>query len=117
EDLLRQVLENLVRNAVQYTPIGGVITVSAHEMDYGAAQIHIEVRDTGIGILAGEQNHIFEPFFRAPDDETRQTPGNGLALHLSKLLIEMQDGYIGFESTRGQGSCFYIRLPVIHKQD
>lgn len=109
---LIQVLTNLLSNAHLYTPEGGVITVAAEHVTGDAEDVRIAVRDNGIGILPEEQNRIFELFFRASDEETRQTPGNGLALHLSKLLMEQQNGQIWFESERGHGSTFYIRLPI-----
>lgn len=105
---LVQVLGNLIGNAVQYTPEGGHIAITAEERD---DDVRVTVQDDGIGIPAEEQDRIFEPFFRASDEETRATPGNGLALYVSKLLVERQHGNIGFESERGAGSTFYIELP------
>ncbi len=109
---LTQVLANLLSNAHLYTPEGGIITVTAEHATGETAGARIAVRDTGIGILPEEQDRIFEAFFRASDEETRQTPGNGLALHLSKLLLEQQNGRIWFESERGRGSTFYVQLPT-----
>ena len=109
---LVQVLANLLSNAHLYTPEGGIITVAAEHATGETAGARIAVRDTGIGILPEEQERIFEAFFRASDEETRQTPGNGLALHLSKLLLEQQNGRIWFESERGRGSTFYVQLPT-----
>lgn len=110
-DRLTQILGNLLRNAVIYTPEGGAIDVMA-EADIEAGTLRVEVRDDGIGIPADEQDQVFEPFFRASDEETRQTPGNGLALHLSQQLLALQDGDIGFESERGTGSTFWVTLPL-----
>lgn len=109
---LVQILDNLISNATKYTPTGGCIVVSAKYVAEGDDYVDITVQDNGIGILANEQNRVFEKFFRASDEETRQTPGNGLALHLSKILIEMQGGRIWFESQRGQGATFHLRMPV-----
>ena len=111
-DRLRQVLVNLLRNAVQYTPNGGKIEVNANVNPEKPDFIQVLVSDSGIGIPADQQSHVFEQFFRASDDETRQTSGNGLALHLSKLLLEMQNGTITFTSTQGKGSTFSISLPI-----
>ncbi len=110
-DRLIQILGNLVRNAVIYTPESGAIDVIA-EADIEAGTLRVEVRDNGIGIPPDEQDHVFEAFFRASDEETRQTPGNGLALHLSQQLLALQDGDIGFESERGTGSTFWVTLPL-----
>ncbi|HOT90800.1 MAG TPA: HAMP domain-containing sensor histidine kinase [Anaerolineae bacterium] len=109
---LVQVLGNLLSNAHLYTPEGGVIAVSAEYTPDEAQSVRIAVRDTGIGILPEEQGRIFEMFFRASDEETRQIVGNGLALHLSKLLIEQQGGRIWFTSERGKGSTFIVQLPT-----
>jgi len=110
-DRLVQVLGNLLSNAHVYTPEGGVITITA-EPTPDASAVRVAVRDNGIGILPEEQHRVFEMFFRASDEETRQTPGNGLALHLSKCLIEQQGGQLWFESQRGAGSTFFFQLPV-----
>jgi signal transduction histidine kinase len=109
---LIQVLANLFSNAHLYTPEGGVIAVAAEQVTSDPKGVRVAVRDNGIGILPEEQNRIFEAFFRASDEETRQISGNGLALHLSKLLVEQQDGRIWFESKRGTGSTFTIQFPV-----
>jgi len=109
---LIQILDNLISNATKYTPAGGCIVVSAKYASEDGDYMDITVQDNGIGILANEQNRVFEKFFRASDEETRQTPGNGLALHLSKILTEMQGGRIWFESQRGQGTTFHLRLPA-----
>ncbi len=110
-DRLVQVLGNLLGNAHIYTSAGGSITITA-EPAPDAPAVRVAVRDNGIGILPEEQHRIFEMFFRASDEETRQTPGNGLALHLSKRLIEQQGGQLWFESQRGAGSTFFVQLPT-----
>lgn len=107
-----QTLDNLINNATKYTPEGGCIVISAKYACEDDDYLDITVQDNGIGILTGEQNRVFEKFFRASDEETRQTPGNGLALHLSKILTEMQGGRIWFESQRGQGTTFHLRMPA-----
>jgi signal transduction histidine kinase len=115
-DRLCQVLTNLLRNAVQYTPSGGEVSIHA-ALDPDQPQcVQVQVSDSGIGIPPDQQSYVFDMFFRASDNETRQTSGNGLALHLSKLLLEMQDGTIGFVSTRGKGSTFTITLPAVQKE-
>ena len=111
-DRLRQVLTNLLRNAIQYTPGGGKITISAVVSTDQPQRMQMQVTDSGIGIPPDQHNRVFEMFFRSSDDETRQTSGNGLALHLSKLLLEMQDSSISFVSTRGKGSSFTILMPI-----
>ena len=110
-DRLVQVLGNLLSNAHLYTPEGGALTITA-EPAPDAPAVRVAVRDDGIGILPEEQQRIFELFFRASDEETRQFPGNGLALHLSRRLIEQQGGQLWFESARGAGSTFTFQLPT-----
>jgi signal transduction histidine kinase len=108
---LIQILGNLLRNAVTYTPEGGSIDVSA-EVKTDKGRLKVTVADDGIGIPADEQDRIFKPFFRASDEKTRQSPGNGLALHLTKQLLALQDGAIDFESERGVGTTFWLTLPL-----
>jgi len=110
-DRLVQVLGNLLNNAHLYTPEGGVLTITA-EFVADVPAVRVAVRDNGIGILPEEQHRIFEMFFRASDEETRQVPGNGLALHLSKRLVEQQGGQLWFVSQRGAGSTFNFQLPA-----
>jgi signal transduction histidine kinase len=110
-DRLVQVLGNLLSNAHLYTPKGGIITIAAEPAPDMPA-VRVAVRDNGIGILQEEHHRIFEIFFRASDEETRQIPGNGLALHLSKHLIEQQGGQLWFESQRGAGTTFTFQLPT-----
>lgn len=109
---LRQILDAVVSNAHTYTPEGGHIILSVEPVANSASLARITVQDDGIGILEEEQDHIFEKFFRASDEETREAPGNGLDLHLARLLTELHDGRIWFESERGVGSKFFIQLPA-----
>lgn len=111
---LRQILDALLSNAHLYTPQGGHILV---QIQAEAEQLHLSIQDDGIGIVPEAQPHIFEKFFRAPDEETRQIPGNGLALHLAKLLTELQHGRIWFESERAQGSTFHLSFPLALPED
>jgi signal transduction histidine kinase len=115
-DRLHQVLSNVLRNAVQYTPNGGKISIIAAKDSANTQHVKVEISDSGIGIPANQQDRIFEMFFRSADDETRQTSGNGLALHLSQKLMELQDGSITFESSRGKGSTFTITIPIAPPQ-
>lgn len=113
---LRQILDAVVGNAHIYTPEGGHIILTVEPVVRAAddaSVVRITVQDDGIGILEEEQDRIFEKFFRASDEETRETPGNGLDLHLAKLLTDLHEGRIWFESERGVGSKFFIQLPAI----
>ncbi|MBN1367743.1 MAG: PAS domain S-box protein [Dehalococcoidales bacterium] len=108
EDRLRQVLLNLISNAMKYTPAGGKITLSSHtEKD----NVVIEVKDTGSGIEEEEQKQLFQPYYRAVVDRS-QFHGLGLGLALSKRLVELHGGKIWLISQRGGGSTFAFSIPL-----
>jgi len=108
-DSLGEVLQNLLDNAVQYTPPGGEITVRA---DVTGDQVRIAVSDTGIGIPSAEQERIFERFFRVDAARSREVGGTGLGLAIAKHLVEANGGRIQVESEVGQGSTFSVYLPM-----
>jgi PAS domain S-box-containing protein len=105
---LRQVLTNLLANAVKFTPAGGRIELSARA-ENGAARI--EVRDNGPGIPVEEQRRIFEAFHRLRNSG-QSAEGTGLGLAITQRLVELQGGQLSVESQPGQGSCFYFTVPV-----
>jgi signal transduction histidine kinase len=115
---LAQVLVNLVSNANKYTPQGGQIEVAAQVSQNqwnptGPPQVvHIWVKDTGIGINPEDQKKIFQKFFRSEDPKTREVPGTGLGLNITRSLVEMQGGNIWFESEYRQGTTFHFTVPV-----
>jgi signal transduction histidine kinase/CheY-like chemotaxis protein len=114
EGRLRQVLINLVGNAVKFTPSGSVIVEAAAERDSaGGARVRFSVRDTGIGIEPALQSAIFEPFRQADGTTTRRFGGTGLGLAISRSLVEMMGGKLELTSAVGAGSTFSfaIRLP------
>jgi len=105
---LKQVLLNLVSNAIKFTDNGSV------EVDVKAknGEFNILVRDTGPGIAPADQARIFEEFQQVDDSSTRKKGGTGLGLSISRRLIDMHGGRIDLESTLGKGSTFSIVLPV-----
>jgi two-component system sensor histidine kinase BaeS len=107
-DRLGQALGNLLSNAIRYTPAGGKVSVLA---DVDSETVWIEVRDTGQGINPSEQDHIFEPFYRAQSGR-RFPQGMGLGLTIARDLVEAHGGQLKMESTAGEGSSFTIWLPL-----
>ncbi len=107
-DRIEQVLENLLSNAVKYTPAGGRVTLAASA---GDGVLRLEVSDTGIGIPAGEQDRLFERFFRASSAAQARIPGIGLGLSITKALVEGHGGTIAVTSIPGSGSRFAVELP------
>ena len=107
---IRQLLLNLVTNAVKYTPAGG--SVSLDLVDTGAT-VTITVRDTGIGIAPGDLPHVFDRFWRADLARTRtsERPGFGLGLAISRWIVEAHGGTIVVQSRPGRGSTFTVTLP------
>lgn len=107
---LRQVLLNLVDNAVKYTPRGGLVSVSATAT---GACVELAVRDTGVGIPERDADRIFEPFFRVRSNRTQAgQPSSGLGLAVTKRLVEAQGGTIRFHSRPGEGTTFFVTVPV-----
>ena len=107
--MLRQVLHNLVSNAVKYTPPGGRITV---EIDNDGAEARCAVTDTGIGVPESARPRLFEKFFRAENVTAVETEGTGLGLYIVRLIVERAHGRIWFEPADTGGSRFLIALPL-----
>lgn len=104
---VRQVVSNLVHNAIKFTPPGGDVTVTAEPM---GNEVLVSVRDTGIGIPAEDLPRIFERFYKA--DRARSGGGTGLGLAIAKHIVQAHGGRIWAESFEGKGSTFYFSLPV-----
>lgn len=110
EDRIGQVLLNIVGNALQYTPTGGMVTVSAAE---SGEQIQVSVIDSGVGISPEHLPHVFTRFYRVDKSRSRSAGGSGIGLTIAKHLVEIHGGRIWVESAGlGQGTKFTFTLPV-----
>jgi two-component system, OmpR family, phosphate regulon sensor histidine kinase PhoR len=107
--LLHDVLQNLLDNAIQYTPEGGQIEVSATAE---AREAVIAVSDTGIGIPIADQERIFERFYRVDAARSREAGGTGLGLSIAKHIVEAHGGRLWVESAVGRGSKFSFSVPL-----
>lgn len=105
----KQMLMNLLGNAIKFTPEGGTIDLVALQ---SGKDVRIEVRDSGPGIPLEEQSHIFEAFHRLRQSE-KAAEGTGLGLAITRSLVELHGGKLGLESEPGAGSCFYFTLPAV----
>jgi PAS domain S-box-containing protein len=123
ERKLKQILYNLLTNAVKFTPRGGSVTLHAEltpaSNSTGTQQagpdefeLLVSVRDTGIGIAQEDQGKLFQPFLQLHSSATREYEGTGLGLSLCKQLLSLLEGTISVESELGKGACFTIKLPV-----
>ena len=108
-DKLRQVLINLIDNAVKYSPDGGRIEVAIEPREAG---VRIVVKDEGIGIAPPHQRRIFGKFYRVDPDLTRGVGGTGLGLYICRELVRLMEGRVTVSSEEGKGSTFVVDLPV-----
>jgi signal transduction histidine kinase len=104
-----QLVENLVSNAIKFTPAGGDVRVSVTPVN---GVVRLEVADTGIGIASEEQQRLFERFFRASTASEHQIPGTGLGLYITRAIVEAHGGSIAVRSDPGKGTSFCVELPA-----
>ena len=109
---LTQVLNNLIRNAIKFTPEGGEIEVTAALLATCPQQVEVSVRDTGRGIPEADLDDVFDRLFQCSDEDARSQQGLGLGLHLCREIVGLHGGEISVESELGHGSTFSFRLPV-----
>lgn len=107
-DFMREIINNLVENAIKYTKEGGAIWVNVRG---DGDRVLINVTDTGIGISPDDLKHIFQKFYRVDNSQTREIGGTGLGLYIVKMRAEAMGGKIWAESSFGEGSTFYLSLP------
>lgn len=112
-DHLREVITNLVTNAIKYTKEGSV-TVDVTGDDQ---HVFVSVKDTGLGIPAEDMSHLFQKFYRVDNSDTREIGGTGLGLYLARRLCEAMDGHLNVESAYGEGSTFTVDVPRVTKED
>lgn len=113
-DFLHEIMDNLIGNAIKYTPAGGEIWVNVRG---DGDKVLINVTDSGIGISADDAGHIFQKFYRVDNSQTRQIGGTGLGLYLVKQRVEALGGRVWVESSFGEGSTFYVSLPRLSDSD
>ena len=113
-DFLREILDNLIDNAIKYTPEGGEIWVNARG---DGDKVLINVTDTGIGISPEDAGHVFQKFYRVDNSQTRQIGGTGLGLYLVKQRVEAMEGRVWVESAFGDGSTFFVSLPRLSQSE
>jgi two-component system phosphate regulon sensor histidine kinase PhoR len=109
EGQLRQVLTNLVDNAVKYSPAGGDVHV---RLEPAGKYVRFTIADEGLGIPPAEQSRIFEKFYRLDPDMTGGIGGTGLGLYISRELVRRVQGRIWVEPNGGRGSLFHVEIPV-----
>jgi PAS domain S-box-containing protein len=112
----KQILMNLLGNAIKFTPHGGKIEMAAHQV---GEFVRVDIRDSGPGIPPEERERVFEAFFRL-GQQNNATEGTGLGLAITRRLVELQGGHLGIESQPGTGSCFFFTLPMVptlHKSE
>jgi PAS domain S-box-containing protein len=112
-DHIREIVNNLVENAIKYTPSGEIVVDVTGDEEH----VTISVKDSGVGIPAEDMQHLFQKFYRVDDKNTRNIGGTGLGLYLCRRLTEIMGGRIWAESTYSKGSTFFVELPRISNQD
>jgi len=113
-DRFKQILVNLISNAIKYTPAGSVIIATA--LDDKSKKFIIKIRDTGIGMNAKQRERLFQKFYRIQNEKTKDVVGTGLGLWITKQLVQLMKGEIFVDSIEGEGTEFTISFPVIKKE-
>jgi signal transduction histidine kinase len=111
-DRIEEVLQNLLDNAIKYSPRQRTLTVACKAT---GDEVIVSVSDTGMGIALREQEHIFDRFHRAGDSMSQTTPGAGLGLYICRAIVKAHGGHIWVESALHEGSTFSFSLPRVEK--
>lgn len=115
---IRQILLNLVSNAIKFTDQGGVLlSATSESCNDEACTVRFEIEDTGIGLTGEDVDRVFQPFVQADGSITRKFGGTGLGLTISRRLVELMGGAIGVQSESGKGSTFWFTLPLVVAED
>lgn len=112
-DHFREVVSNLIENAIKYTPSGEVVV----NITGDDKQISVSIKDSGIGIPAEDIPHLFQKFYRVDNSDTREIGGTGLGLYLSRRLAEAMSGNLRVESKYKEGSTFYLEIPRMNSSE
>ncbi|KNY28428.1 sensor histidine kinase [Pseudobacteroides cellulosolvens] len=112
EARIKQLITILTDNAVKYTPSGGHIKISLRRTD---TNVEVVVSDTGVGIPKEHHHKIFDRFYRVDSSRSSESGGSGLGLSIAKIIVKEHHGHINVNSAPGQGSHFYITLPLKRK--
>jgi signal transduction histidine kinase len=110
-EMLERMLENLISNAIKYTPRGGAVRVGLYFIPDG--RLLVEIADTGIGIPKAVQQRLFTEFFRADNAKAMEAAGTGLGLVIARDIVEQHGGTIRLESEEGRGTTFFVTLPTV----
>ena len=113
--MVQRVLQNLLDNALHYTPAGGRVRVAV-AAGQNTPNLRLEISDTGLGIAAADLPHVFERFYRAAPGRAKHQSGCGLGLAIARKMIELHGGELHVTSREGQGTCFAFELPVYNGQ-
>jgi Signal transduction histidine kinase len=111
---IKQVLSNLIANALKFTPPGGTITIHARRHDEQFAMI--SVADTGYGIAPEDRQHVFERFYQSNHSQQSKMGGYGLGLSIARLIVEQHGGTIGFDTVINKGTTFYFTVPLFTQE-
>lgn len=117
---IHSALDNILSNAIKYTPKGGTVTYDITEEPSNNSNVghyRFEITDTGVGMDEETQAHIFEPFYRSTDSLKAKLEGTGLGLSISKAIIDFKGGLISVKSTKGKGTTFVVTLPLPLEND